>query len=137
MKTRAKLLEETGAIRDVRSLPCGDATFVAQYEDGCEVVLDYIAERKTVEDFASSVYDGRVSRQAYLMRQSEIKQPMFVIEGDMKDNSRSYDNDKVQKRLAHIEVFDGFYVKHAKDFDGHGLVLRITKTVSTTQVREK
>lgn len=114
-KTMAELLEEAGAACEVRTLPCGDAIFVSRYEDGSEVVLDYVIERKTVEDFASSVRDGRVSKQAFMMRKSGIENRLFVIEGDMRENKRIYENPGLHKKLTELEVCEGFYVKHTKD----------------------
>lgn len=114
-KTMAELLEEAGAACEVRTLPCGDAIFVSRYEDGSEVVLDYVIERKTVEDFASSVRDGRVSKQAFMMRKSGIENRLFVIEGDMRENKRVYENPGLLKKLTELEVCEDFYVKHTKD----------------------
>lgn len=114
-RTVARLLEKAGALCVVRTLPCGDAMFIAQYEDGSEVMLDYIVERKTVEDYASSVRDGRVSRQAYMMRQSDITHRIFVIEGNIKNNPHMNDNSESHKRLAELEVCEDFYVKYTKD----------------------
>lgn len=114
-RTMAELLEEAGAECDVRTLPCGDAMFVSRYEDGSEVVLDYVIERKTVEDYASSVRDGRVSKQAFMMRKSGIENRLFVIEGDMRENKRIYENPEMHKKLTELEISEGFYIKHTKD----------------------
>lgn len=114
-KTMAKLLEESGAGCEVRTLPCGDALFVSRFEDGSEVVLDYVIERKVVEDYVQSLRDGRVSRQAYMMRMSGIKNRLFVIEGNMRENHRIKDNPDLHKKLTELQVSGDFYVKHTKD----------------------
>lgn len=48
-----RLLEAAGASSDARAVPCREDMFVAKYEDGRKVVLGYILERKTKEDFLS------------------------------------------------------------------------------------
>ena len=111
------LLESSGSVYEPRVLPCGDALFIARNRrTGEEQVLDYIIERKTVDDYASSVKDGRLSKQAYLLGQTGIKQRMFVIEGDITKLSRQYSNDpQIHKKLADLEVNDGFHVVYTND----------------------
>ena len=41
-----------------RMLPLGDMLWIAR-KDRVEVCLDYILERKTADDFAASLMDGR------------------------------------------------------------------------------
>ncbi|CDF36414.1 to fill in [Chondrus crispus] len=102
---------------EVRQLPCGDAMFVAQYPGGIEVILDYIIERKTLEDFHASMRDGRERRQAFMMRQAQIPRRIFLLEGDVKRSALLRNNASFEKRRAEIEVCDDFYVKKTKSLD--------------------
>ena len=40
---------------DVRSMPVGDYMWLARKEDGTEMVLDWVVERKTWDDLQSSI----------------------------------------------------------------------------------
>lgn len=111
------LLESSGAVYEPRVLPCGDALFIARNRrTGEEQVLDYIIERKTIDDYASSVKDGRLTKQAFLLRQTGIKNRMLVIEGDITKLTRQHSNDpQIHKKLADLEVSDGFHVVYTND----------------------
>ena len=113
---KGRLLAQ-GVDCEVRQLPCGDAMFVAQYPGGIEVILDYIIERKTLEDFHASMRDGRERRQAFMMRQAQIPRRIFLLEGDMKRNTFLKNTTSFEKRRAEIEVCDDFYVKKTKSLD--------------------
>lgn len=99
----------------IRSLPVGDALFIARYSDGSEVVLDYLVERKTIGDFAASMIDGRVKRQSYLMTQSQVANKMFVLEGDISRNVHFRENPHYQDKLLSLEICEGFTVHRTKD----------------------
>ncbi|CDF38712.1 Crossover junction endonuclease mus81 [Chondrus crispus] len=102
---------------EVRQLPCGDVRFVAQYPGGIEVILDYIIERKTLEDFHASMRDGRERREAFKMRQAQIPRRIFLLEGDVKQNTLLRNKASFEKRRAEIEVCDDFYSKKTKSLD--------------------
>lgn len=110
------LLQNNGTTYEPRVLPCGDVLFVARNRrTGQEQVLDYIIERKTVDDYASSVKDGRLAKQAYLLSQSGLKQRMFVVEGDLKKLTRQYNDPQMHKKLAELEVSESFHVVYTND----------------------
>ena len=111
---REILLEQDIACES-RTLPCGDALFIARSSSGVEFLLDYLIERKTVDDLIASLKDGRMQRQSYLMRQSDLKRKLFVMEGCL---SHVWDQSKhlrMRKKIAELSVCGGFYVKHTKD----------------------
>lgn len=49
-----RLLEAASASCAARAVLFGNTIFVAQYEDESEAVLNYIVERKMIENFLSS-----------------------------------------------------------------------------------
>lgn len=115
INTMQNMLLENGVKCEVRPLPCGDAMFISQFVDGTEVVLDYLIERKTVDDFAASMNDGRVAKQSYMMSQSQIERRMFVLEGDINGNLELREKPEYLQKLARLEVCDDFYVKRTKN----------------------
>ena len=54
-----------------------------------EIVLDCVAERKTSNDLASSIKDGRYKDQKYRILQSHLRNKVYIIEGiSMVDNPK-------------------------------------------------
>ena len=51
-----------------------------------EFVLDLIVERKTSNDLASSIRDGRYDEQKFRLRNSGINNVIYLIEGKAKQN---------------------------------------------------
>lgn len=113
--TMTNMLSEHGVRCEVRPLPCGDALFVAQYEHDIEIMLDFLIERKTLSDFVASTHDGRVARQSFMMKQSQISRKVFVLEGELSENQDMRDKPEYARKLARLEVCDEFYVKRTKD----------------------
>lgn len=64
-------LRDLGAIVIVKNLPMGDYI----------VSEDYVVERKTVEDFVRSIYDGRLFEQASRLSEN-YPNVVYVVEGD-------------------------------------------------------
>ncbi|CAN8061953.1 unnamed protein product [Agarophyton chilense] len=123
-----ELLKRNGVKCSVRSLPCGDAMFLARFKDATEVVLEYIIERKTINDYGASMYDGRIAKQSYVLLHSKISNPILVVEGVMKDDTHVYDQPRMHSKLAELEVCADMYVKRTKDIEDtahfYGCILR-------------
>lgn len=66
---------------DIRSLKIGDFAFVSREKStGKELVLPYIIERKRIDDFGSSIKDGRFHEQKFRLKQSGIQNLIYLIE---------------------------------------------------------
>lgn len=110
-----ELLVDQGVDCEVRPLPAGDALYIARFPDNTEIVLDYIIERKTIDDYGASMKDGRVARQSYMMRRATIKRRVFLLEGDLKENEDLYGKTELHKKLAEMTMCSGLYVRHTRD----------------------
>ncbi|KAL4600799.1 hypothetical protein ACB092_11G225500 [Castanea dentata] len=68
---------------EVRRLPVGDGIWIAhhKYLDS-EYVLDFIVERKNVDDLRSSIRDNRYKDQKLRLRRCGLKKLIYVVEGD-------------------------------------------------------
>lgn len=75
---------------DVRSLSVGDILWVAKHKTtGKEVALNYVCERKRLDDLAMSIRDGRFSEQKNRLRKSGINNVYYLVEeGGMADTER-------------------------------------------------
>lgn len=66
------------------NLSLGDFLWVYKdNESSLEYVLDVIIERKTLDDLASSIIDGRYSEQKHRLKASSIKNVYYIIEGNL------------------------------------------------------
>lgn len=90
---------------EVRRLTCGDF-----------LVGDrFIVERKTLADFAASIVDGRVFRQASSMARS-ARRGVLLLEGSGADlNAVGVQREALQGALIHLSVFRGLAVLRAHD----------------------
>ena len=62
-------------------------------DEGDYIVAEYAIERKTVKDFLSSLYSGRLFDQAYRLGQA-YKFPLMIVEGDLHSVLRESRNPK-------------------------------------------
>lgn len=121
----------TKAIRPiVRSLPLGDFFWVAKLhpshdhllsragEEGDEIALDYIIERKRTDDLISSIKDGRFREQKWRLGRSGVKNVTYLVEEiGISAETRDRYGEAVQSAIASTQVVNGFFVKRTKGLD--------------------
>jgi len=101
----AALRELPGVDVEVRRLPCGDFLVGDQFT----------VERKTLRDFASSIIDGRVFRQASAIGRNP-RRGVLVLEGSSADlHSVGVQREALQGALICVSVFLGMSVLRAHD----------------------
>ncbi|MCJ1286958.1 Crossover junction endonuclease mus81 [Xylographa opegraphella] len=131
-KTDRDYIQEELRIRKiqpiVRPLDLGDALWVAKCKDpqllprlgeeGDEVILDWIVERKRLDDLISSIKDGRFLEQKFRMHKSGIKNVIYVIE-DFAMNSDNTQNhhEHVRSAISSTQVVNGYFVKRTRQLD--------------------
>ncbi|KAK8095494.1 hypothetical protein PG999_013516 [Apiospora kogelbergensis] len=112
----------------VRSLELGDALWVAKCHDanfltrtgaeGDEVVLDWIVERKRLDDLMGSIKDGRFHEQKFRLKRSGLKNVVYIVE---EINIDPLNKDKwevaVESAIASTQVVNGFFVKKTQKMD--------------------
>jgi crossover junction endonuclease MUS81 len=82
-----KNLRENNVVNEVRKLNVGDFLWIAQHNSNDklkELVLPYIIERKRLDDLSSSIKDGRYHEQKFRLKNSGIKNIVYLIENNMK-----------------------------------------------------
>lgn len=124
----ADSLAQNGAKPLVRPLELGDFMWVAKLndpnllsrygEEGDEIVLDWIVERKRLDDLVGSITDGRFQEQKFRLRKSGVKNVIYLIE------EISMSTEKVQKfheainsAIASTQVVNGYFVKRTLKLD--------------------
>ena len=112
----------------VRPLELGDALWVAkckdpnllarQGEEGDEIVLDWIVERKRLDDLIGSIKDGRFYEQKFRLRKSGLKNVIYIVEEiAMNQETVTKYHDAVQSAIASTQVVNGFFVKRTQKLD--------------------
>ncbi|KAL6718781.1 Crossover junction endonuclease mus81 [Lecanora helva] len=113
----------------VRSLGLGDffwvaklhsPTFLSQHgeEAGDEVALDWIVERKRLDDLVGSITDGRFQEQKFRLRRSGVKNVVYLIEEFSLSTEKSTKfHEAIQSAIASTQVVNGYFVKQTRKLD--------------------
>ncbi|PGG98927.1 crossover junction endonuclease MUS81 [Blastomyces parvus] len=124
----ANELSKKGVSPVVRSLEVGDVLWVAKCKDpnflarhgeeGDEVMLDWIVERKRLDDLIGSIKDGRFHEQKFRLRRSGVQNVIYLIE-DFADagttGTKYYEH--VTSAIASTQVVNGYFVKQTRNLD--------------------
>lgn len=128
----ANELTKKGITPQMRALELGDAMWVAKCKDpnflarhgeeGDEVMLDWIIERKRLDDLIGSIKDGRFHEQKFRLRRSGIKNVIYLIEefslthDSSSANAMKY-HEMVASAIASTQVVNGYFVKKTRNLD--------------------
>ncbi|KAL4907999.1 hypothetical protein BDW74DRAFT_189324 [Aspergillus multicolor] len=122
-----------GITPEVRALEVGDTMWVAKFhdptflrkygEEGDEIMLDWIVERKRLDDLIGSIKDGRFHEQKFRLRRSGIKNVIYLIEEfavtyheSNVATAQKY-HEMVASAIAQTQVVNGYFVKRTKNLD--------------------
>ncbi|XP_067031660.1 crossover junction endonuclease MUS81-like isoform X1 [Acropora muricata] len=119
-------LKKNGVQFDVRKLQLGDFLWVARERTiptpGClsvpvprELVLDYIVERKRMDDLCGSIIDGRFREQKFRLHHCGLKHPIYLVEDFGSIQHMSLPESTLQQAIINTQVVDGFFVKRTHD----------------------
>lgn len=129
----ANELMKQGITPQVRALELGDAmwvakcrdpAFLARYgEEGDEIMLDWIIERKRLDDLIGSIKDGRFHEQKFRLRRSGIKNVIYLVEEfsavhhDTGSGSAMKYQEMVASAIASTQVVNGYFMKKTRNLD--------------------
>nr|XP_061810854.1 crossover junction endonuclease MUS81-like [Nerophis lumbriciformis] len=116
-----RALQKSRVNFDVRKLNVGDFLWVAREKESAsggirarELVLDYVVERKRMDDLCGSIIDGRFREQKFRLKRCGLRRPIYLVEG--KSASRlSIPEATLQQAVVNTQVVDGFFVKRVQD----------------------
>lgn len=84
-----------------RNLLIGD--YIINYKGKLVTII----ERKTIEDLANSIKDGRYREQKYrLIKNFNKPNIIYIIEGDLNFNNKSYHYNKINKTTIYSTIFN-------------------------------
>ncbi|KAI9884039.1 MAG: hypothetical protein M1823_004176 [Watsoniomyces obsoletus] len=112
----------------MKSLEAGDALWIAKRrrDDGDErpidetdeIVLDWIVERKRLDDLVGSIKDGRFREQKFRLRRSGVKNVVYIIEEiTLPAEMQSKYQEATESAIASTQVVDGYFVKRTAKVD--------------------
>ncbi|KAG2175711.1 hypothetical protein INT43_001358 [Umbelopsis isabellina] len=130
-------LQQRGINVLVCALELGDVVWIAQKVNDQgppdDLFLDFILERKRMDDLVASIKDGRFLEQKYRLKKAAAKQVFYLIEEFNKDEALRFGQSAIQTALAKTQVVDGFFVKHTASIDESIEYLeRLTNLVKAT-----
>ncbi|XP_078062674.1 structure-specific endonuclease subunit MUS81-like, partial [Mustelus asterias] len=111
---------------DVRKLHVGDFLWIArervQHHPGQqqpprarELVLEYVVERKRMDDLCGSIVDGRFREQKFRMKRCGLRNRIYLVEDCSFVKHLSLPESTLQQAIVNTQVVDGFFVKRTKD----------------------
>ncbi|KAL9130304.1 MAG: hypothetical protein Q9217_001479 [Psora testacea] len=112
----------------VRPLPLGDVFWVAKVhdsrylsrygEEGDEIALDWIVERKRLDDLVGSITDGRFQEQRFRLRRSGVKNVVYLIEEMTLSQEKAQKfSEAITSAIASTQVVNGYFVKRTQKLD--------------------
>ncbi|XP_058876046.1 crossover junction endonuclease MUS81-like [Acipenser ruthenus] len=119
-------LRKNGVDFDVRKLNVGDFLWTARervrYIPGQlrapqarELVLDYIVERKRMDDLCGSIIDGRFREQKFRLKRCGLKKPIYLVEDYGSAQHLSIPESTLLQAVVNTQVVDGFFIKRTRD----------------------
>ncbi|KAF5905421.1 crossover junction endonuclease MUS81 isoform X1, partial [Clarias magur] len=122
-----KELQRNGVTFDVRKLNVGDFLWVAREKVAPvpghlrppvprELVLDYIIERKRIDDLCGSIIDGRFREQKFRLKRCGLNKPIYLVEQCGSAAAHlSLPESTLQQAIVNTQVVDNFFVKNVQD----------------------
>ena len=121
-------LAKLGVNALVRPLELGDFYWVAKCrepgllsrlgEEGDEIALDWIIERKRLDDLVGSIKDGRFQEQKFRFRKMGVKNVVYIIEDfTMSSEKTSHFHDAIETAIGSTQVIDEYFVKRTTKLD--------------------
>ncbi|KAL2079727.1 hypothetical protein ACEWY4_025471 [Coilia grayii] len=120
-------LQKNGVTFDIRKLNVGDFLWVAREQVASdpgqalqpaarELVLDYIVERKRMDDLCGSIIDGRFREQKFRLKRCGLHKPIYLVEEHGSAAAHlSLPESTLQQAIVNTQVVDGFFVKRVQD----------------------
>ncbi|KZV92779.1 hypothetical protein EXIGLDRAFT_646890 [Exidia glandulosa HHB12029] len=113
-----RALQESGVRCMRKSLNLGDVLWVAQvtgqhkrHDEYDEVALDFIIERKRLDDLISSIKEPRYHDQKFRLHASAISHVYYLVEGHNNARYTEEYGQQIATVVSSTQVVDGFMVK--------------------------
>ncbi|KAG8751762.1 Crossover junction endonuclease mus81 [Ceratobasidium sp. 428] len=117
-----KGLQKRGVYAEKRALEIGDVCWIARSKDPmdesqAECVLDYIVERKRMDDLKSSIFDGRFHEQKFRLKHAGISHIYYLVEDYDTERITQNWKDQINTALSSTQVIDRFFLKETTSIE--------------------
>lgn len=106
---------------ETRTLACGDFIWIARpkginaQDRTKDLVLDYVVERKRLDDLAASIFDGRFEQQKQRLLNSGVRRPVYLIEDVGALRASNLTSAGLAQAVVNILIHDGIDVEKVKN----------------------
>ncbi|XP_046746605.1 crossover junction endonuclease MUS81 isoform X2 [Diprion similis] len=98
---------------EVRNLKLGDFAWIARCKSsGEELILPHIVERKRMDDFSSSIRDGRYQEQKFRLKRSGVDNIIYLVENHGNNQHSVLPLQTLFQAATNTLIQDGFAVKY-------------------------
>ncbi|KAG8184722.1 hypothetical protein JTE90_019326 [Oedothorax gibbosus] len=106
-------LQKSNVEYEVRNLHVGDFLWIAHdhSDPNKELVLDFIIERKRLDDLAHSIKDGRFREQKFRMKNCALRNPIYLVENCSGAKYLGLPESTLEQAMINTQICDGFLVK--------------------------
>ncbi|DBB12599.1 TPA: hypothetical protein ACH3X3_005387 [Trebouxia sp. C0006] len=117
LAAKIQVIRDRGISVDVRMLEQGDVLWIAhsRRHPGVEYVLDYVLERKRVDDMAGSIKSRRYDRQKFYMNMCGLRHLVYLVEGNPDTLGNESDTKAVKTGTIQTQVIDGFQILRSEN----------------------
>lgn len=129
-------LAEKGVNVITRSLDLGDVIWVARKKGSLnqsdEVFLDYMIERKRMDDLVTSIRDGRFVEQKTRLKRSGSEKVIYLVEEYNQQEVINYGAQAIQTAMSSTQIIDGFFLKRTNNIEESiDYIVSISKLIHT------
>lgn len=114
-------LSSKGINFSTRSLDLGDVIWVARKKGSTqqsdELFLDYIVERKRLDDLVTSIKDGRFTEQKGRLKRSGAKKVIYVVEEYNREDAANFGLQAIQTAMSSTQIIDRIFLKRTNNID--------------------
>lgn len=113
-------MERCGVPTITRALDLGDMLWVARsrLDRGTEVVLDYVVERKRLDDLVSSIKDGRFKEQKVRLAGCCLQHKIYLVEEvDGGGQAEEFGKDRIRSAMSLTQILDDIRVERTQNMD--------------------
>lgn len=137
-REKIELINPDGNLKmETRTLACGDFIWVARpkniihHDRTHDLVLDYVIERKRLDDLASSIFDGRFEQQKLRLINSGLRRPVYLIEDIGALRHGAITSSGLAQAVVNILTHDGIDVEKVKNLaHANDYLIGMTKCIT-------
>lgn len=124
-------LKEHSVSASVDALAVGDLVWVARNKNSKQVaVLDYIMERKRLDDLVSSIKDGRFQEQKGRLKRTGLTKVSYLIEESISLERTSSFSQQIMTAMSQTIVLNDFFLKRTSNAtDTVNFLVKLTRAI--------